>query len=37
MSGEPQLYRVSPESQKSERIEEVDFAKLVFGQSGIVS
>ena len=28
MSGEPQLYRVSPESQQSERIEEVDFAKL---------
>ena len=30
MSGEPQLYRVSPESQQSERIEEVDFAKLGF-------
>ena len=30
MSGEPQLYRVNPESQQSERIEEVDFANLGF-------
>ena len=28
MSSEPQLFRVNPESQKSERIEEVDFARL---------
>ena len=28
MSSEPQLFRVNPESQKSERIEEVDFAVL---------
>ena len=28
MSGEPQLYRVDPESRQSERIEEVDFARL---------
>ena len=28
MSSEPQLFRVNPESQQSERIEEVDFARL---------
>ena len=28
MSGDPQLFRVNPESQQSERIEEVDFARL---------
>ena len=28
MSGEPQLFRVNPESRQSERIEEVDFARL---------
>ena len=28
MSGEPQLFRVNPESQQSDRIEEVDFARL---------
>ena len=28
MSGEPQLFRVDPESRESERIEEVDFARL---------
>ena len=28
MSGEPQLFRVNPENRQSERIEEVDFARL---------
>ncbi len=28
MSSEPQLFRINPESQQSERIEEVDFARL---------
>ena len=28
MSGEPQLFRVDPQSRESERIEEVDFARL---------
>lgn len=28
MSGEPQLFRVNPESQQSDRIAEVDFARL---------
>ena len=28
MSGEPQLYRVEPESRQSDRIAEVDFAQL---------
>ena len=28
MSAEPQLFRINPESQESERIEEVDFAQL---------
>ena len=28
MSGEPQLYRVEPESRQTDRIEEVDFAQL---------
>ena len=30
MSGEPQLFRVDPQSRKSERIEEVDFRQLGF-------
>ena len=30
MSGEPQLFRVDPQSRESERIEEVDFRKLGF-------
>ena len=30
MSGEPQLFRVDPQSRESERIEEVDFARLGF-------
>lgn len=30
MSGEPQLFRINPESRQSERIEEVDFARLGF-------
>ncbi len=28
MSGEPQLYRINPENRQSDRIEEVDFARL---------
>ena len=28
MSGEPQLFRVDPQSRESERIEEVDFSRL---------
>ncbi len=28
MGGEPQLFRVNPENRQSERIEEVDFARL---------
>ena len=30
MSGEPQLFRVDPQSRESERIEEVDFRQLGF-------
>ena len=30
MSGEPQLFRVNPESRESDRIEEVDFGRLGF-------
>ena len=30
MSGEPQLFRISPENRESDRIEEVDFARLGF-------
>ena len=30
MSGEPQLFRISPENRQSDRIEEVDFARLGF-------
>ena len=28
MSGEPQLFRIDPEHRRSDRIEEVDFARL---------
>ena len=28
MSGEPQLFRINPENRQSDRIEEVDFARL---------
>ena len=30
MSGEPQLFRINPENHESDRIEEVDFARLGF-------
>ena len=30
MSGEPQLYRINPESRESERIQEVEFSRLGF-------
>ena len=35
MSGEPQLFRVDPQSRKSERIEEVDFRQLDSKSGGI--
>lgn len=28
MSGEPQLFRINPKNRQSDRIEEVDFARL---------
>ena len=35
MSGEPQLFRVDPQSRESERIEEVDFASWDSKNGGI--
>ncbi len=33
MSGEPQLFRINPENRQSDRIEEVDFARLGLKES----